>query len=82
MANDEVFGIIQNKITKLSEQKEKLEQELHSLKVNKPVDTSPLVEPMSRWDSLTMEEKHIIALQVIDAILISDEKGIDIKYAI
>ena len=81
MADEKLFSIIQDKITKLSEKKETLEQELHSMKGKKQVDTSPLVEPMSRWDSLTMEEKHIIAVQVIDAILISDEVGIDIKYA-
>jgi Holliday junction resolvasome RuvABC ATP-dependent DNA helicase subunit len=48
----------------------------------KEVDTAPLLEPMSRWDSLALDEKHKLAKLMIEVVFISDvaEDGIDIVF--
>jgi hypothetical protein len=46
------------------------------------VDTAPLTDPMSRWDDLTNEEKHTLAITMIEVVYISDENGVDIRFSI
>ena len=48
----------------------------------KVIDTKPLEEPMSRWDDMTVQEKHDLAVTMIDVVYISDEHGIEIKFGI
>ena len=47
----------------------------------KKIDTQPLQEPMSRWDELTVHEKHEIAVSMIEVVRISDETGIEIVFS-
>ena len=51
---------------------------------NKPgvlgMDKKPLLDPLNRWDTLTVEEKNNLARMMIEKIYISMEKGVDIHY--
>ena len=49
---------------------------------HKKINTKPLEAPMSRWDELSVDEKHDIAVTMIDIIYLSDENGIDIHFSI
>ena len=46
----------------------------------KKIDTKPLIEPLNRWDELTMEEKNALAKVMIDRIDVTDEEGIKIHF--
>ena len=46
----------------------------------KKIDTKPLIEPLNRWDELSMEEKNALAKVMIDRIDITDEDGIAIHF--
>ena len=46
----------------------------------KKIDTKPLLDPLNRWDTLTVEEKNSLARMMIEKIYISTEKGVDIHY--
>jgi len=37
---------------------------------------------MSRWDDLTVQEKHALAVTMIDVVYISDENGVEVKFSI
>ena len=41
----------------------------------------PLAEPLGHWEDLTVDEKHEVAVTMIDAIYVSDETGVDIKFS-
>ena len=82
-ADEILFDYIQQRVKVLHEQKSGLERKLQTkTRKRKAIDTTPLEEPMSRWDSLTMQEKHDLAVSMIEVIYISDEKGIEIKFSI
>ena len=63
-----LFGYIQDRIGKLHSTKNELEKRLM------------LVDPLNRWDTLTVEEKNNLARMMIEKIYISTEKGVDIHY--
>ena len=50
--------------------------------VYKEIDTTPLSDPMNRWDSLSIEKKHDLAATMIDVVYVSDEQGIEIEFSI
>lgn len=82
-ANDTLFEYIQRRIGELHREKAELENKLHRLsRCRKVIDTSPLNEPLSKWDELTTQDKRDIAGKVIEVIHVSDETGIDIKFSI
>lgn len=82
-ADDVLFDYIQQRVKALHEQKSEHEKKLRTKeRKHKAIDTKPLIEPMSRWDSLTVHEKHELAVTMIDVVLVSDETGIDIKFSI
>ena len=47
----------------------------------KKVNTKPLIEPLNRWDELTVEEKNQLAILMIDKIYLSNEKGVEIRFS-
>ena len=78
-----LFEYIQKRIKELHSKKSDLEEKLNTReRKKKTVDTSPLIEPLSRWDELTNGEKNEVAATMIDVIRISDETGIDIQFSI
>ena len=82
-ADEILFEYIQNRVSELHGKKAELEEKLraHSRK-HKEIDTKPLENPMKVWDSLSNEDKHELAVTMIDVIYISDENGIDIRFGI
>ena len=82
-ADTVLFDYIQERINALHKQKSELEQKLHKQqRKHKEIDTKPLSEPLKRWSELSVQEKHEIALTMIEVVTISDETGIDIKFSI
>lgn len=82
-ADTVLFDYIQKRVTALHEEKSKLENKLQmKSRKQKVIDTKPLEEPMSRWDDMTVQEKHDLAVTMIDVVYISDEHGIEIKFGI
>ena len=82
-ADDVLFGYIQKRVNALHEKKSELEEKLRMRARNhKSIDTAPLTDPMSRWDDLSVEEKHNLAAIMIDVVYVSDEDGIDIHFSI
>ena len=66
-ADDVLFEYINNRIKELHSKKSELETALRSkIRKIKRVYTSPLEEPLSHWDELSMKEKHDVAATVID----------------
>ena len=47
----------------------------------KKVNTKPLIEPLNRWDELSVEEKNQLAMLMIDKIFLSNEKGVEIRFS-
>ena len=82
-ADTVLFGYIQERIQTLHTKKSDLEDKLRTkARKHKDIDTAPLTDPMSRWDSLTIEEKHDLAATMIDVVYVSDELGIEIEFSI
>ena len=82
-ADSVLFGYIQDRVNVLHTTKSELEEKLRAkIRKHKDIDTAPLADPMARWDSLTVEEKHALAVTMIDFVYISDEYGIDIQFSI
>jgi hypothetical protein len=82
-ADDVLFKYIQDKISKLHEQKSELEKKLQTKsRKRKAIDTKPLEEPMSHWDELTVQEKHNLAMMMIDVVYVSDENGVEVVFSI
>ena len=82
-ADEVLFDYINQRIKELHTKKTELNNKL-SLKFrkHKQIDTKPLTGPMSHWEELSLEEKHQLAVTIIDVIYVSDEKGIDIRFSI
>ena len=82
-ADDILFDYIQKRISTLHGQKSELEKKLQTMsRKRKTIDTKPLEKPMKQWDKLTVQEKHAVAVAMIDVVLVSDETGIEIKFSI
>ena len=80
-ADDVLFGYIQEKISELHAKKNEYEKQLLLIERKvKKIDTKPLLEPLNRWDELTMEEKNALAKVMIDRIDVTDEDGIKIHF--
>lgn len=82
-ADKVLFDYIQKRITELHGKKSELENKLNTReRKNKTVDVQPLAEPLQRWSELSVDEKHEVVVTMIDAIYVSDETGVDIKFSI
>ena len=82
-ADDTLFAYIQERIGALHSKKSDLEEALRTkTRKYREIDTSPLLDPMSRWDLLTVEEKHNLAATMIDVVYVSDELGVEIQFSI
>lgn len=82
-ADNVLFEYIQQRIKTLHEKKSELDEKLRSqARKHKEIDTKPLSDPMSRWDELSIDQKHALAVTMIDVVYISDENGIDIRFSI
>ncbi len=82
-ADSVLFDYIQKCVTALHEQKSELERKLQTkARKRRAVDTAPLEEPLKVWDTLTMQEKHDIAVMMIDVVYVSDENGVEAVFSI
>ena len=84
-ADDVVFGYIQQRIKELHSKKSELERKLQTkARKHKAIGTKLLEEPLKNWDSLTVQEKHDVAAELIDVIYIShhSDKEIEIVFGI
>lgn len=82
-ADDVLFSYIQDRVSKLHEQKSSLERKLQTrTRKRKSIDTKPLEEPLKVWDKLTMQEKHNFAVQMIEVVYVSDENGVEVVFSI
>lgn len=82
-ANDALFGYIQDRVQTLHSKKTALEEKLAAkTRKRRKVDAKPLTDPMSRWDELTVDEKHALAVTMIDVIYVSDERGVEIEFSL
>mgnify|MGYP004646773955 CR=1 FL=1 len=82
-ADDVLFNYIQDRVSKLHEQKSALERKLQTkARKRRAVDTAPLEEPLKVWDTLTVQEKHNIAVMMIDVVYVSDENGVEVVFSI
>ena len=82
-ADEVLFNYIQDRVSKLHEQKSALERKLQTkTRKRKAIDTKPLEEPLKIWDSLTVQEKHSIAVMMIEVVYVSDENGVEVIFSI
>lgn len=82
-ADEVLFDYIQTRIKELHNKKSEFEEKLRQReRKHKGIDTSPLADPLSRWDELTIQEKHDVAATMIDVVHVSDEKGVEIQFSI
>lgn len=82
-ADATLFRYIQDRVNELHERKSALELECQSkARKHKEIDTAPLADPMSRWDTLSTEEKHTLAATMINVVYVSDKDGISIDFSI
>ena len=82
-ADDVLFKYIQDKVSKLHAQKSELEKKMQTkARKRKAIDTKPLEEPMKHWDELTVQEKHNVAVMMIDVVYVSDENGVEVVFSI
>lgn len=82
-ADDVLFGYIQERVKTLHSKKSAMEEKLAiKARKHKDIDTAPLTNPMSRWDELTVHEKHALASAMIDVVYVSDEDGVDIHFSV
>ena len=71
-ADDVVFAYIQQRIKELHAKKIDLDRRLHNKeRKQREIESNPLSEPLSLWDTLTVQEKHDLAEQIIEVIYIS-----------
>lgn len=82
-ADEILFDYIQKRVSELHGRKLELEEKLRTQsRKHKEINTGPLKNPMKVWESLSNEEKHVLAVTMIDVIRISDDNGIDIQFSI
>ena len=81
-ADDVLFGYIQDRISELHAKKNEYEKQLLLIERRvKKINTKPLIEPLNRWDELSMEEKNALAKVMINRVDITDEEGIKIHFS-
>lgn len=81
-ADDVLFGYIQDRISELHAKKNEYEKQLLLIERRvKKIDTKPLIEPLNRWDELSMEEKNALAKVMINRVDITDEEGLKIHFS-
>jgi DNA invertase Pin-like site-specific DNA recombinase len=82
-ADETLRGYIQEEVNRLDSDKSELEEAIRArARKKKVIDTGPLQDPISRWETLTIDEKHALATTMISVIHVSDESGIDIIFSI
>lgn len=82
-ADSILFDYINERVKSLHNEKTSLEERLQKKsRKQKQIDTKPLEKPMSRWEELTVDEKHDIAVTMLEVVYVSDENGIDIRFSI
>ena len=82
-ADEVLFAYIQKRVKEFHKAKSQLESKLQTkYRKHKAIDTNPLKEPLKNLDSLTIEEKHEVAVMMIDAVYVSDEDGIHVQFCI
>ena len=82
-ADTVLFEYIQNTVNELHEQKAALERKMQAkARKRRTVDTVPLEKPMKHWDKLSIPEKHELAAVMLEAVYVSDENGIEVKFSI
>ncbi len=82
-ADSVLFDYINERVKTLHSKKISLEEKLQTKsRKQKQIDTKPLEKPMSQWEELTVDEKHDIAVTMIEIVYVSDENGIDIRFSI
>ena len=82
-ADEVLFAYIQDRIKALHGKKSDFEEKLRTkARKHKEIDTSPLVDPMSRWETLTVGEKYSLASIMVDVVYVSDNDGVEIVFSI
>lgn len=82
-ADEVLFNYIQKRVSDFHKKKAELESKLQSkARKRKAVDTKPLKEPLKMWENLTIEQKHELAVTMIEAVYVSDDKGVFVKFCI
>ncbi|MBR1442090.1 MAG: recombinase family protein [Firmicutes bacterium] len=82
-ADKALFDYINQRVTQLHDKKSGLEKSLLArARKQKRIDVQPLEKPLANWDDLSMQDKCDVASTMIDVIYLSDENGIDIRFAI
>ncbi len=82
LADGEFFRLINSRVNELHARKSELELELQSkARKHKEIDTAPLADPMSRWDALSIEEKHTLAVTMINAVYVSNEGKVSVIFS-
>ncbi len=83
-ADDVVFAYIQQRIKELHSRKSELERKLQTkARKRMAINTKPLVEPLAMWDTLTVQEKHDVAAEMIEVVYISHHsEDIEIRFSI
>ena len=83
-ADDVVFAYIQQRIKELHSRKSELERKLQTKsRKRKAINTKPLTEPLAMWDTLTVQEKHDVAAEMIEVVYISHHsEDIEIRFGI
>lgn len=83
-ADDTLFGYIQERVRELDSKKKNLEKEMQEkARKHKKIDPTPLIEPLSSWDKLSIDEKHELAATMIEVVYVSDDDdGLNIRLAL
>lgn len=67
-----IDSIEQKVFDAMNERMKELERKLQTkARKYKAIDTKPLTEPLMVWDTLSVQEKHDIAAEMIEAVYIS-----------
>lgn len=82
--DDVVFAYIQQRIKELHSRKSELERKLQTKSRKcKAINTKPLTEPLAVWDTLTVQEKHDVAAEMIEVVYISHHsEDIEFRFGI
>jgi DNA invertase Pin-like site-specific DNA recombinase len=82
-ADDILFDYINQRVKEFHSKKSEIEEKIRiQSRKHKTINSKPLETPLSRWDKLSVDEKHQLASTMIDVVYVSDEKGIDIRFSI
>ena len=70
-------------VDELHEQKAALERKVQAkARKRRTDDNAPLEKPMKHWEKLSIPEKHELAAVMLEAVYVSDENGIEVKFSI